>query len=149
MKFKKNFILSLFTVLSLFLYSCGYTPIYSSNKSLFKVNNITYENNKYNRWVTKSIKSISNDQAQKVIDLEINTIRKKKTVAKNSSGDPEIFELIIDVEVTIDDKKKLFVQSQKYNNSANKFDLRKYEIEIEKQMVDKIINELILYLTQD
>ena len=149
MKFKKNFILSLFTVLSLFLYSCGYTPIYSSNKSLFKVNNITYENNKYNRWVAKSIKSISNDQAQKVIDLEINTIRKKKTVAKNSSGDPEIFELIIDVEVTIDDKKKLFVQSQKYNNSANKFDLRKYEIEIEKQMVDKIINELILYLTQD
>ena len=62
-------------------------------------------------------------------------------------GDPEIFELMILVKIEILDIQKNFKSKQNYNNNDNKFKLKEFESEIEKQLVSEIIDEILIYLT--
>ena len=42
--------------------------------------------------------------------------------------------------------EKNFTKEFSYKNKVNKFDLSQYEIEIEKNLINKIMEELILYI---
>ena len=140
------FIINLFILI--FLEGCGYEPVYSSKNFLFKVGKIDHESNQINNQITTSLKSLSNQSAQNTLDLKLNSTKEKRIVSKSKSGDAEIFELKILVEVVINDQQKSFSSSQNYNNNENKFELNQYEIEIEKQIINGIIDDMLIYLAK-
>ena len=142
---KKN--LSLIVILILFLFqSCGYEPVYSSKNFVFKIGKIDYEKNRINNQIARSLKSFSNKNAQNIIDLELNSKKEKDVISKNKSGDPQIFNLRITINIKIKDDEKTFISEQTYNNNENKFELNQFESEIEKQLISEIIDDILIYL---
>ena len=67
---------------------------------------------------------------------------------KNSIGDPEIFKLKILVNIKVKNREKTFSGKQLYKNIENKFELNEYEIQIEKQIIFRVIDEVILFLLE-
>ena len=136
----------LFNVLIItFLYGCGYEPVYSSKDLLFKINKVTHTSNKINNQITRSLKSISNDEVTNTLDLELNSNKEKIIVSKNKNGDPKIFELRILVNIQVNNKKKTFLEKQVYKNIENKFELNEYEIQIEKQIITRLSTKLYFF----
>ena len=82
------------------------------------------------------------------MNFEISSKKEKIVVSKNKNGDPEIYELKIFVNVLVKDKQKTFLGKQVYNNTENKFELNEYEIQIENQIIIKMIDEIIIFLLE-
>tara|TARA_B100001093_G_scaffold406675_1_gene395175 strand:- start:16 stop:462 length:447 start_codon:yes stop_codon:yes gene_type:complete len=143
----KNILLTsllIFTLLS----GCGYKPIYSSKDFLFKISEIKHDNKKIDKRIVRSLKSISNENATSSLTFELNSKKEKNIISKNKNGDPEIFELKIMINIIVNDKQKTFLGKQVYNNTENKFELNEYEIQIEKQIITKMIDEIIIFLSE-
>ena len=145
---KKIHFFTINLLILILLEGCGYEPVYSSKNFLFKVGKIEYENSQINNQIVRSLKSLSNQNAQNILDLKLNSKKEKRIVSKNKSGDAEIFELKILVDVVINNQQKSFSSSQTYNNNENKFELNQYEIEIEKQIINGIIDDILIYLAK-
>ena len=43
---------------------------------------------------------------------------------------------------------KNFINKVKYNNNDNKYELKQYEIEIEKQIIADLIGEIIIFFSE-
>ncbi|MDC0517761.1 hypothetical protein OAN68_01345 [Candidatus Pelagibacter sp.] len=143
---KKYFFLASFVTIIL-LYGCGYKPVYSSKNFSFKINKITNSGNKIDNRITRSIKSLSNNNSTNNLNLNLNSQKEKAIVSKGKTGDPEIFQITILVSVEVNNSQKTFTGKQIYNNIENKFELNEYEIQVESQIINKIIDEIIIYLS--
>ena len=128
-------------------YGCGYKPIYSSKDVLFKVDRINYDYNKINAQIARSIKTLSNDEAKKTLEINLKSSKEKKVVSKTKNGDPEIYELVISVKISTFQVSKNFLSKQNYKNIDNKFELNQYELEIEKKIIDELTGKILNYLT--
>ena len=145
---KRKYILLINVLIIIFLYGCGYKPVYSSKDLLFKINKVTHTSSKINNQIVRSLKSISNDEVTNTLDLELNSNKEKIIVSKNKNGDPEMFELKILVNIKVKNKEKNFLGKQVYKNIENKFELNEYEIQIERQIISRIIDEVIFFLLE-
>ena len=147
---KINIYLLLFIIL-LFQTSCGYTPIYSTSNFELKINKINYTPNILNKQIVQTLSSLSNPSGSKEYDININTFNEKNIVSKNSKGETIIFEkkIILEIELYNEEDRynRKFSSKINYNNNDNKFELNQYEIEIEKQIIDDLIEEVILYFS--
>ncbi len=143
---KKKYFFTVYFLIIFLLSGCGFEPTYSSKKFLFRVDKINYEYNKINSQIARSLKSISNQNAKNILDINLKSRKEKKIISKNKSGDPEIFELIIYVDIEVKEIQKNFISKQNYKNNENKFELNEYEIEIEKQLINEIIDNILIYL---
>ncbi|MDA8537812.1 hypothetical protein N9K55_03805, partial [Candidatus Pelagibacter bacterium] len=146
---KKNLhILFLFILLS----ACNYEPIFSSKDSKFSIvgieiknkNNLTYQ-------ITRSLKTYQNSDGIKKYKLEIEAEKKKEVTAKDSKGNIKSYKIVITCNFIIYEKdeiinSKTITESFGFNNNSDKFKLRKYESNIEKDLVNKIIEDLVLEL---
>lgn len=140
-------------VFLLFLTSCGYQPLYSGkNTSDFLFNKILLEGNKnINR---KIISTLSFKEVPDKFDYdELIIISNKKIVetSKNSKGQVTSYRTEINVEFKIVNnneimRQKNFSKDFSYNNLDNKFDLTSYQDEVENNLVNKIIEELIIFV---
>ena len=140
-------------VFLLFLTSCGYQPLYSGkNTSDFLFNKILLEGNKnINR---KIISTLSFKEVPDNFDYdELIIISNKKIVetSKNSKGQVTSYRTEINVEFKIVNnneimRQKSFSKDFSYNNLDNKFDLTSYQDEVENNLVNKIIEELIIFV---
>ena len=136
-----------------FIVSCGYQPIFSEKKANFGIKNLIYDkNNKVDLTINKNLKKYKNlGNKNKILDLEISSKINKITTSLDDRGDPKSYRLEIEVKTIVKKNNKLldekeFNKSQNYNNNTNKFDLKKYENLIKKNMVDKITEEIITYI---
>jgi len=145
---KIKYILLINILIITLLYGCGYKPVYSSKDLLFKINKVNHDNSKISNQIARSLKSISNDETTNTLNLELNSNKEKIIVSKNKNGDPKIFELRILVNIQVNNKKKTFLEKQVYKNIENKFELNEYEIQIEKQIISRIIDEVMLFLLE-
>ena len=145
---KKKYILLANILIITLLYGCGYKPVYSSKDLLFKINKVNHDNSKISNQIARSLKSISNDETTNTLNLELNSNKEKIIVSKNKNGDPEIFKLKILINIKVKNVKKTFFGEQTYGNIENKFELNEYEIQIEKQIISKMIDEIILFLLE-
>tara|TARA_B100001063_G_scaffold1192_1_gene875 strand:+ start:717 stop:1172 length:456 start_codon:yes stop_codon:yes gene_type:complete len=139
-----------FCLLTITLISnCGYRPIYSSSNLDLKLNNINFESNKINNQIVRSLKLFSNPDGSKSYDINIETKKEKRIVSKNSKGDTELYELKINLKMIVETKTKKitknFENKIKYNNNDNKFELKQYETEIEKQIISDLIEQIIIF----
>ena len=148
MKNKSILLILLFFILA----NCGFEPIYSSKKSNFNIGEIKITNkNKFNSILKNNLKNISNSESQNKFDLIINSEKKRIISSKDTKGNPQLLTMIISVEVQIikDNvikNKKNFSQNFSYSNNSNKFSLAQYEKDIEKNLINKIIENINTYL---
>jgi len=148
MKNKSILLILLFFILA----NCGFEPIYSSKKSNFNIGEIKITNkNKFNSIIKNNLKNISNNESQNKFDLIINSEKKRIISSKDTKGNPQLLTMIISVEVQIikDNvikNKKNFSQDFSYSNNSNKFGLAQYEKDIEKNLINKIIENIKTYL---
>ena len=141
----------LFFLLFLFLLNCGYKPIYSTKNLNFAVGNIEKNNTPLNNKFVKSINSLKNREADKKIDIKIESDKKVKIKSKDSKGNALVFELEIYLKFTtfnIDNEtEKLLLRKITFNNSDDKFKLKQYENELEDILITEIVQDLINYLS--
>ena len=138
-----------------FLYECsGYKPIYSKKEQNFKIGKIeTFGNEKLNKIILRNIRSAEkiNKNNAKIFNLKIKTKLEKNVKSKDSKGNPEKFEIKILTDLIINKgvdntSQKSFNISNIYNAFDSEFEQNKYEKKIEKTLITKISQKLIIYL---
>tara|TARA_B100001540_G_scaffold125710_1_gene112184 strand:+ start:88 stop:543 length:456 start_codon:yes stop_codon:yes gene_type:complete len=136
-----------------FIVSCGYQPIFSGKKVNFGIENLNYDkNNKIDSAINDNLKNYKNlENKDKILDLEISSKINKITTSLDDRGDPKSFRLELEIKTIFkkDNKlldKKSFSKSHDYNNSTNKFDLKKYENSVKENLIGKITEEIIVYI---
>ena len=142
-RFAKHFIICLFLV------SCGFQSIYVSDKSDFSFNKSDALGEIK---ISKDI--ISNLSGLKKVDgkyeLIIETAFKKEITSKNKKGDPEVFDMSIDVNVTLkkdnDILRNRFREKLSYNNLKSKFELKQHENNLKSNLVQEITQDILIYL---
>ena len=137
----------------IFIYGCGYQPLYT-NKVLneLKFKEIEIQGDKdINRSLISSTfieQDTENFLYEKIILKNSRTITE---TSKDSKGIPESFRMTIKLELKIINngniiKERVFSEEFLYKNLDNKFDLYEYETNIQKDLIKKITEELIVYL---
>jgi outer membrane lipopolysaccharide assembly protein LptE/RlpB len=148
MKNKSILLILLFFILA----NCGFEPIYSSNKPNFNIGEIKITNkNRFNTIIENNLRNISNNESQNMFDLIINSERKKIVSSKDAKGNPQLLTMIISVEIQIIKNNvikntKNFSKNFSYSNDSNKFSLGQYEKDIEKNLMNEIIENINSYL---
>ena len=139
---------------TLYLTSCGFTPIYSKKNLDFQINNIQFEGD-------REIKAIllSNLNAYKTkrkdkynYNLNIKSEKKVEIASKNTKGEATVYKININstVEVFLDDKLLL---TKHYNNSSiyssEKKIIKMKEVESRNlsNLSSKLASEIILTLS--
>ena len=138
-------------VVIFFLSSCGFKPIYSSKGQNFTVGNVNLVGDKkLVKYFETRIKRFKG-KSDREYDLDVKLDVAKNIISKDKKGDPSIFSIQISLKMIFKqaskpDITKTFVQNTTYNNIANKFDLKKHERSLEKQLINKIIEDFIFYI---
>ena len=137
----------------LFMISCGYTPIYSLKESNYKV--ISFKknvNNNLTDYIENSINVLSNENANKNLNIIFDFKENISVILKDSKGDPSRNRLKITVDLSLLDESqnlitsKVFEENLEYNVDDNKFNLRQYEKNIKQNLVEEITQQMLLYL---
>ena len=145
--------ISLLILTLIVLNNCGYTPLYSKKNYNFEIKNIEMLGEiTINKLLSNKLKVYKNNpEARNSLSLIINSQSFKTTITKDKKGNPTQFSMSINVNVkVIDDSNNqtetTFSENSTYDNSDNKFDLRKYEDNLVKNMSEKIFSELTLFI---
>jgi len=146
----------IFVVIALFmLNNCGYSPIYSSKNNNFYIDVSQKDRSKLNSKIENNIKKYSNQNSKNTIKLEISSNKKIDVTSKDSKGDPLKFQMTVSLKINNISKNnykinktKSFFSNFNYNNNSNKFSLKQYEKEIEDILINKITEEVTIYLSQ-
>ena len=148
---KKIFFISFIII---FISGCNYTPIYSKKDQNYKLGKIeSLGNVKLNKVIIRNIKNLTkyNLNSSKIFNLNIETNLKKEIKSKDTKGDPKTFEIKIVTNLIVNKDepnslKKSFSYSSIYNTLDSEFELNKYENTIEKTLISKISQKIIVYL---
>lgn len=145
---KKIFITFLFILLT----SCDYTPIYSTENSKFKLNQIEVDGNKkINKLILRKIYRLQKTESNLIYDLDIISSEQINSISKDSKGNTTVLEMIISTNINVKKnnfiiKKYNFSENFTYKNNSNLFELKQYEKDIQNKMIEKIVENLILNL---
>ena len=142
-KFTKHFIICLFLV------SCGFQSIYVSDKSDFSFDKSNALGEiKISKDIIRNLDSLKKDEGK--YELIIETIFKKDVSSKNKKGDPEVFDMSLNVNVTLkkdnDILRNRFREKLSYNNLKSKFELKQYENNLKSNLVQEITQDILIYL---
>ena len=135
------------------LTNCNYQPIYI-NKSL---NNVEFSkitingDTDINRKIINSLSFKENEFDDTLNNLLIKSSYKIQETSKNSKGQVESFRSQIIVNLIINNKKKTilnknFLKDFSYANKENKFELVQYQNEVKNNLINKIIEDIILFI---
>lgn len=137
----------------LFLNGCGYTPLYSSKDSNYKVISLNKNvNNSLTNYVQNSIEVISNENAEKSLNISFEYNENISVILKNSKGDPTKNRLNVVIDLSLLDSNdnlitsKQFSESFEYNIDDNKFNLKQYEKNIKFNLVEDITQQILVFL---
>ncbi len=137
----------------LFLTNCGFESVLSIKDANFKINKIEVMiNDNISSKIKKRLQIyVKKDSQPKTYNLKLNSKSDIKVSSKDTKGDPLTYEMIIqtDLEIFSKDnliKKKVYKKSFNYNNQPNKFNLKQYEKNIEKNLIKQIAADIIINL---
>ena len=134
--------------------NCGYSPIHlKKNDTSFFIKDFKLEGNKK---IGKKIINALNikdtiDYKKKAYILIINSENKIDTLSKDRAGNITVYKTTVSVALEIKEdgktiKIKKLSNNFTYNNLDNKFDLSQYQKNIEKNLTNKIIDEIKVFL---
>ena len=144
-----------FLLIFIFLLSeCGYQPIFlNKNLNDMEFNKITSEGDiEINRKVLRSLSFKENNLKDKLNNLLINSTFNILETSKNSQGKVESYKAEINLNLTISNKEKVissknFMKEFSYNTKDNKSELVRYQNEIKDILINKVIEDIILYMS--
>ena len=145
------------TLSFLLLLNCGYEPIYSkkqiNSNYNFSINSINYiGDNKVNRILKNQLQKILNKERKSTeLNLNLNSRVEKVVTSKDKKGNPKRFSLKVIINLEIYESEILkgktnFEEKFEYNNKSNKFDLKQYEKNIQRNLISNLSDEIIRYL---
>ena len=123
-----NYIL-LFFLIS--LTSCAYEPILNNDNYKFSINiNKISGDKKINKIIIYNFNNLKGNN--EIYDLSLNSNKKRNIISKDSSGDPLIFRIEINVKYSVEKDGKNIINKEinrkaTYNNITDKFELDNYE----------------------
>ena len=140
-------------LITLFLYGCGFKPIYSSKDSNYRIISFNKNvNNNLTNYIQNSISVLSNKESKKNFSINLNFNESTSVILKDSKGDPKKNRLTIDIDLTVMDDVgnlitlKEFSENFEYNISDNKFDTKEYEKNIKFNLVEDITQQILVFL---
>lgn len=139
-----------FLTFLLILTNCfGYKPIFSSSNINYNIKNIeNVTQDKVTNYIVRKLKSLKKDDKKEDIFIEVSSTSEERVLSKDTKGDPIIFEMniIVDVKLTLEGqntKNFQFKENFSYNNRSNKFDLKLYKDNLQKNIAEKITKNII------
>ena len=140
-------------IFALILTSCGYQPIYI-NKSL---NNVEFAkitiagDSDINRKIINSLSFKENEFDENLNTLLIESSYQIRETSRNSKGQIQTYRSLIIVNLIINNKKetilnKTFLKDFSYANKDNKFELVQYQNDVKSNLINKIIEDIVLFI---
>lgn len=145
----KNFTI---TFLLIFLFGCGYTPVYDKqNIQDIRINVVNIKgDNSLNNEVKNQLKLYSNKNSGIIYNTNLYSDYKKIVISKNSAGIVTDYEIIGTVKITTERNGKTnsfeFKESIKMKKNNNSFDQENYERTIRKNFATSIRQKFITQL---
>ena len=144
---KKIFILFVILIIP----HCGFSPVYQSNQINYQINIDKIEGDKIiNNKIKSEIERISDNNVQKIFNIQINTKYEKIVAAKNSKGSITDYLLIASATFIISDNIKketiVFQEKQNIKNNSDFVEQRNYENTIKKNFASSFVKKLNLDL---
>ena len=138
----------------MFVLSCGYAPIYQSDQKLnIKLDTIVSSGDKnINREIVKNLDKYRDSDTNNIFDLSINSNKKEDIVTKDKKGNATSYKLTLEVNINLsnisNDKNftKKFSKNMSFNSKNNKFELDQYRLNLEKNMISQILQDMNFYL---
>ena len=134
--------------------SCGYTPIYQTDQnSKIRLDIISYSGDKkLGRSITKGIERLKNNKSDNIYDLNLIGSKKESVASKDKKGNISTYKMLIEVNLNLESKEnnkifsKKFIKETTYNSMNNKFELSQYKLNLEKNMISQILQDINIYL---
>ncbi|WP_415300002.1 hypothetical protein [Candidatus Pelagibacter sp. Uisw_134_02] len=134
--------------------NCGYNPLYlKTNETSFYIKDYQIKGNKkIGRKIISALQILDKvNYKKKAYEIIIDSESKIDKLSKDIAGNVTVYKTTITVEIELIEKEKIIKKKQlstnfTYNNIDNKFDLSQYQKSIEKNLTNKIIDELKIFL---
>ena len=140
----------LFLLISIiFIYSCGYSPLYLTGKSDLKLNLKEIEGDfELNTYIKNDFKITSDVNSPNVFDINAITKIEKIILTKDATGDATDYRLDFSVKFIIVSENKVisYNESFKIKQNNQKFEQSNYEREIKRNFSKIVKDKLVLYL---
>mgnify|MGYP001263189999 FL=1 len=140
-------------VILIFLTSCGYQPLYSNKKFAdFTFKDIELIGDiKINRQIVTTLNIEKNSENFQFNKIVLKNNKQIIETSKNSKGQADSYKMILSVNLIIENKEnilkeKFFSETFAYKKLDNNFDLSQYEKEVEKNLITKITEQMIVHL---
>jgi len=146
----KKILLILFFIVT----ACGYEPLYKTKNEIEKIN---ISDIKISGDVTLGKKILSRLPVEIIKDESLNKLildSNKNIIetSKNSQGQIASYRTIVIVQLSLLDNKDNLIKRRTiskdflYNTIENKFKLKEYQIEVENNLINKIVEDINIYL---
>ena len=140
----------IFLLLSIiFIYNCGYTPLYLTGKNDLNLNLKEIEGDfELNTYIKNDFKITSDVNSPNVFDINAITKIEKIILTKDATGDATDYKLDFTVKFTIlsHNKEVTYEESFKIKKNDKKFEESNYEREIKRNFSKIVKDKLVLYL---
>jgi len=140
----------LFLLISIiFIYSCGYSPLYLAGKNDLLLNLKKIEGDfELNNYIKNDFKIVSDNNSKNVFDINAETKFEKIILTKDATGDATDYRLDFTVKFIIisENKEVSYKESFKIKKNDQKFEQSNYEKEIKRNFSEIVKDKLILYL---
>ena len=143
----------IFLLLILTLANCDYKPIYTNNNAdKLIINEYQLIGDKH---INRKIISLLNFREDKSNNsnyvVTLTSLKTIDAVAKDKTGKTSVFKTNVTINIKLNKnnnliKEKSFTANYTYNNSGNKFDLMQYQKNVENNLVNKLSEEIIIFL---
>ena len=139
---------------TLYLTSCGFTPIYSKKNLDFQINNIQFEGDREIKAILLSnLSAYKTEKKDKYnYNLNIKSEKKVEVASKNTKGETTVYKININstVEVFVDDKllfTKHYNNSSIYSSEKKIIKMKEVESRNLSNLSSKLASEIILTLS--
>ena len=149
-----NKIIFYFLPFLLLINSCGYQPIYTNKNINFSIKEINSINNNRLIILLKNDLNMYSNSKNKEKNYLLNVEAEKKIIitSKDAAGNPKTYLMEVIVKIDVKENydeiiKKNFVEKFNYTTQKNKFNQNQYEENIEENLIKKISENIVLYLS--
>ena len=146
---------NLFLVFLLILASCGYQPLYKTNKNIvdLKINNFkVVGDEKISNQIYSKLPFVLIENDKNLNKLVIESKKNISISSKDSKGQAASYKTLLNVKILILNVKdeiidqKMITKNFTYNSDENKFRFKEYQNKIEKNLIREIVEEIIIHL---
>jgi hypothetical protein len=133
----------------IFIYSCGYSPLYLAGKNDLLLNLQKIEGDfELNNYIKNDFKIASNVNSLNVFDINAVTKFEKIILTKDATGEATDYSLDFSVKFIIvsENREISYKESFKVKKNDKKFEQSNYEREIKRNFSEIVRDKLVLFL---